>query len=241
MINMNALEEYVEENVACGNNTGITGGRSTIILQVTKKEKKRYGYLFLKRFFDLFFSSLAIILLIPIFLVTVIAIKIDSLGPAIYSQQRAGKNVKIFKMYKFRSMCVDADELLKDLQDQNEKDGPVFKIANDPRVTKVGRVIRKISIDELPQLINILKGDMSIVGPRPPLLSEVEQYTPYQMQRLAVKPGLSCYWQISGRSDVSFEEWVELDLKYIKERSLWTDLKIILKTVPAVLFGRGAY
>ncbi len=203
--------------------------------------KTRHAYAFFKRIFDIVLSVLALIVLSPVFLVTAIAIKRDSKGPAFYSQLRAGKDGKPFKMYKFRSMCVDADEMLKDLQHLNEKDGPVFKISKDPRVTKVGRVIRSKSIDELPQLINILKGNMSIVGPRPPLMNEVEQYTPYQMHRLDVKPGLTCYWQIGGRSDLGFNEWVKLDLKYIRERSLWTDFKMVIKTVPAVLFGRGAY
>lgn len=203
--------------------------------------KNRYFYSFFKRFFDLVVSVLALIVLSPVFLVTAIAIKMESKGPVFYSQLRATKNGKSFKMYKFRSMCVDADEKLKDLQYLNEKDGPVFKIANDPRVTKVGRVIRKKSIDELPQLINIIKGEMAIVGPRPPLLSEVEQYTPYQMQRLNVISGLTCFWQISGRSDIEFNEWVNLDLKYIKESNFWTDFKIIIKTFITVLFGWGAY
>lgn len=189
----------------------------------------------------LFFRFLALVVLSPLFLITAIAIKLDSEGEVFYSQLRVGKDGKLFKMYKFRSMCVDADKQLDKLKDLNEKDGPVFKIANDPRVTRVGRIIRKRSIDELPQLINIIKGDMSIVGPRPPLPNEVAQYTPYQMQRLSVKPGLTCYWQISGRSDISFDEWVELDCKYIRESSVWTDIKIILKTIPAVLTGRGAY
>jgi exopolysaccharide biosynthesis polyprenyl glycosylphosphotransferase len=203
--------------------------------------KNRYVYVFFKRLFDLILSVFAIIVLSPIFIVTAIAVKLESKGPVFYSQPRASKNGKTFKMYKFRSMCVDADEKLKDLKVLNEKDGPVFKIANDPRVTKVGRIIRRKSIDELPQLINIIKGDMSIVGPRPPLLNEVEQYTPYQMHRLDVISGLTCYWQISGRSNVGFNEWVNLDIKYIKESSLWVDFKIIIKTFTTVLFGWGAY
>ena len=204
-------------------------------------KRKRYVYGFLKRFMDIVMSSLALIILSPVLLVTAIAIKMESKGPVFYSQPRAGKNAKSFKMYKFRSMCMDADEKLKDLMDLNEVDGPVFKIAHDPRVTKVGCIIRRKSIDELPQLINILRGDMSIVGPRPPLLNEVEQYTSYHMQRLNVTPGLTCYWQISGRSNLHFDDWVSLDLRYIKESGLWTDFKTILKTFPAVLFGWGAY
>lgn len=214
---------------------------SRVLVKEPVKVKKGYAYLFFKRLSDIVLSFLALIVLSPVLLITAIAIKLDSKGPVIYSQMRSGKNNRPFLMYKFRSMCPDADTKLKDLESLNEKDGPVFKMSHDPRVTKVGRFIRKVSIDELPQLINILKGDMSIVGPRPPLLNEVAQYTPYQMQRLNVKPGLTCYWQISGRSNLGFNEWVRLDLKYIEERSLWVDFKVILKTVPVALFGRGAY
>ncbi len=202
---------------------------------------KHSGYLFFKRFFDIVLSSLALVALSPLFLAVAIAIKLDSKGPVIYSQLRAGKGGKIFTFYKFRSMFMDADQKQTLLLSRNEADGPVFKIADDPRITKVGRILRRTSIDELAQLINIIRGDMSIVGPRPPLLNEVARYTPEQMHRLDVKPGLTCYWQISGRSDLSFQKWVELDMKYIRERSLWTDLKIILKTVPAVFSEKGAY
>lgn len=202
---------------------------------------RRVVYEGLKRFSDLILSALALIVLSPLLLLVAAAIKLDSKGPAIYSQVRVGKNGKRFPMYKFRSMVFDAEERLNDLRLLNEKDGPVFKIARDPRITKVGWILRRTSMDELPQLINIVKGDMSIVGPRPPLLDETAQYTPEQMHRLDVKPGLTCYWQISGRSDLSFEEWMRLDFKYIRERSLWTDLKIIFRTVPAVLIGKGAY
>lgn len=199
------------------------------------------NYLFLKRLFDIVLSVIAIIFLAPLFLVVAVAIKLDSKGGVLYTQPRVTKNGKVFKMYKFRSMCANADEYLKDLQHLNEKDGPVFKIVNDPRVTRVGRFIRKTSIDELPQLFNILKGEMTIVGPRPPLVTEVEQYTPQQKQRLTVKTGLTCYWQISGRSELTFDEWVNLDIKYIQEQNLRTDLNIIVKTIPVVLTGRGAY
>lgn len=226
--------EYIEYNINPGTAAGSYQGTNSFAI-------KEQIYLFLKRLFDILLSTVALIVLSPLLLFIAIAIKIDSKGPAIYSQQRAGKNGKPFSMYKFRSMCVDADKRLKDLQDLNEMDGPVFKISNDPRVTRVGKLIRKSSIDELPQLINIIKGDMSIVGPRPPLLNEVAQYTPEQMHRLDVKPGLTCYWQISGRSNINFDKWVQLDLQYIQERSLWTDFKIILKTFPAVLLGKGAY
>ncbi len=206
-------------------------------MTVTKKPI----YDFLKRVLDIVCSGLALLVLSPVLLVVAIAVRSDG-GPAIFAQERVGKDGKIFRIYKFRSMCVNADapEMLEKLAAFNEMDGPAFKIKNDPRITKVGRYIRRTSLDELPQLFNILIGDMSIVGPRPPLTSEVEQYTDYQRQRLLVKQGLTCYWQCSGRNNICFDEWVELDLKYIRERSLWTDIKIILKTIPAVLSGDGA-
>lgn len=198
-------------------------------------------YMFLKRAMDIVCSLIALIILSPIFLVSAIAIKIEDGGKVIFSQNRVGKDENIFKMYKFRSMCSDAEEMLQDLQEQNEMDGLAFKIAKDPRITKVGAFIRKTSIDELPQLINILTGDMSIVGPRPPLESEVANYNDYQRQRLLVKPGLTCFWQCSGRSDMSFDDWMDSDIYYIQNRSLWLDIKLILKTIPAVFKSIGAY
>lgn len=203
--------------------------------------KNKPFYDAVKRVLDIIVSGIAVILFSPLLLTLFLLVRSDG-GPAIYSQMRVGKDGKRFRIYKFRSMCVNADspEMLAKLAAMNEMDGPAFKIRQDPRITKVGQFIRRTSMDELPQLFNILKGDMTIVGPRPPLESEVRQYTDYQKQRLAVKQGLTCYWQCSGRNNLSFEEWVELDLKYIRERSLWTDIKIILKTVPAVLSGDGA-
>ena len=198
-------------------------------------------YEFLKRFFDIFLCCFALIVLSPVFLIVAIAVKCEDGGKVFFSQTRLTKNGKQFQMYKFRSMCPDADAMLEALLDENEMEGPAFKLKKDPRVTKVGRFIRKTSIDELPQLINVIKGDMSIVGPRPPILREVEQYTPYQMHRLDVKTGLSCYRECHGRSNIhSFDEWVESDLKYIKERSLWVDLKVIVLTIWVVLSGKGA-
>lgn len=194
-----------------------------------------------KRILDLVISVIALILLSPLFLITIIAIRLDSPGKAMYVSDRLTKDGKVFKMYKFRSMYEDADERLQALMEHNEiKDGPAFKMKDDPRITRVGRFIRKTSIDELPQLINIIRGEMAIVGPRPPLPWEVEQYTPYQYQRLGVIQGLTCFWQCSGRNDIGFQEWVELDLKYIRERSLWTDFKIICKTFGAVFTMKGA-
>lgn len=194
----------------------------------------------IKRFFDICLSAAALVVLSPLLLAIAILIYLEDKGPVIYSQTRIGKDGRAFKLYKFRSMCVDADEKLKDLQKLNERDGPVFKIKNDPRVTKVGKFIRKTCIDELPQLVNIIKGDMSIVGPRPPLPNEVEQYNSYQKQRLLVVPGLTCYWQIQKGEETTFDEWVELDLKYIKERSILLDFRLILLTFKVILSGKGA-
>jgi len=198
-------------------------------------------YEFFKRIFDVVMCTFALIVLSPVFLIVAIAIKCQDGGKVFYSQTRLTKDGKEFEMYKFRSMCPDADKKLEELMDRNEMDGPAFKMKDDPRITKVGRFIRKTSIDELPQLVNIIKGDMSIVGPRPPLKWEVEQYTPYQLHRLDVKTGLSCYRECYGRSNIhSFDEWVESDLKYIRERSFLTDLKVILLTIKVVLTGEGA-
>ncbi len=194
-------------------------------------------YKFVKRVIDIIGSLAGIILLSPIFVIVAILIKLeDPKGKVFFGQERNGLYPKTFKMYKFRSMVHNAEDLLHKLQEQNEQSGPVFKIKDDPRITKVGKFIRKTSIDELPQLFNILRGDMSIVGPRPPIPSEVSQYTPYQMQRLAVKPGLTCIWQVSGRNNIGFDEWVDMDIEYIKTRNLWLDIKLIFKTV-GVLFG----
>lgn len=206
----------------------------------TNEKSKRAGYFFFKRSFDIIASLCAMIVLSPVFLITAMAIKIEDGGPAVFSQDRVGKDGKLFKMYKFRSMYVDAEDRLEELAEQNEADGPVFKIKNDPRITKVGRFIRKYSIDELMQLVNVFKGDMSVIGPRPALPKEVEEYDNFARKRLQVKPGLSCYWQISGRSNIGFDEWMKLDVKYINEMSILTDMKIILLTIPAVLKGDGA-
>ena len=199
--------------------------------------KESIFYSITKRLIDIVGSLCGIILLSPLFLIVAILIKLeDPKGKVFFAQERNGKYPKTFKMYKFRSMVHNAEDLLKDLMDRNEQTGPVFKINDDPRITKVGKFIRKTSIDELPQLFNVLKGDMSLVGPRPPIPHEVDQYNSYQMQRLAVKPGLTCIWQVSGRNNIGFDEWVEMDIEYIKTRNLWLDIKLIFKTV-GVLFG----
>lgn len=195
----------------------------------------------ISRCVDIVAAIIGIVMLIPLWLyVSIEHIKNKDESPVFYSQKRIGKNGKIFKMYKFRSMVHNAEELLEDLQKMNEMSGPVFKIKEDPRITRVGKFIRKTSLDELPQIINILNGDMSFVGPRPPLVNEVKQYNEYQIQRLLVKPGLTCIWQVSGRNNIDFDEWIELDLKYIKERNLMLDLTLILKTIPALLGDENA-
>ena len=194
-------------------------------------------YLFFKRAMDIIGSLCGIILLSPLLIIVALAIKIeDPKGSIFFSQQRCGKDNKLFPMYKFRSMVSNAEELLEELMEHNEMDGPVFKIKEDPRITRVGKFIRKTSIDELPQLFNILKGDMSIVGPRPAIPHEVAEYSHYHKQRLLVKPGLTCIWQVSGRNSIGFDEWMEMDLEYIEKRNLWMDIKLIFKTV-GVLFG----
>lgn len=192
-----------------------------------------------KRLLDLFITIPALILLSPLFLVVAVIIKCTSKGPILFKQKRVGIGGKIFWMYKFRSMVVDAEELLDALKDQNEKDGPIFKIKEDPRITKVGKFIRKYSIDELPQLINVLRNEMSIVGPRPALPKETVQYAPADYKRLSVLPGLTCIWQVSGRSKLTFSEWMDLDRKYIRDWSLNLDIKLIFATFREVLFPKG--
>lgn len=198
-------------------------------------------YLVLKRLMDIVGASLGLLLASPIMLIVAILIKFeDPKGPIFFSQVRNGAYPKTFKMYKFRSMYIDAEERLEELMHLNEQSGPAFKIKDDPRITKIGKFIRKTSLDELPQLFNVLKGDMSLVGPRPAIPREVEQYTAYQKQRLFVKPGLTCIWQVSGRNNIGFDQWVELDIKYIKTRNLWLDIKLILMTIPAMLGDENA-
>ncbi|MDZ5254364.1 sugar transferase [Clostridium sp. LIBA-8841] len=195
------------------------------------------NYLFCKRLIDILGSGIGLIILSPLFLIVAIAIKIeDRKGTVWFSQKRVGQYGEEFNMYKFRSMVSNAEELKAKLMERNEMSGPMFKMKNDPRITKVGRFIRKTSIDELPQLINVLKGEMSLVGPRPSLQKEVSQFEPWMRERLEVKPGLTCYWQVMGRNDIDFNDWMKLDVKYVHDRNLWLDLKLIFKTF-FVLFG----
>ena len=198
-------------------------------------------YWFGRRTQDIVFSLLALVVLSPLMLIIMAAIYIDDPHASpVFSQPRVGRGGRVFKFYKFRSMRANAEDMLKDLLKDNEMDGPVFKMANDPRITRVGSFIRKTSLDELAQLVNVLKGDMSIVGPRPPRPREVEQYDAYTFQRLYVTPGLSCYWQIQPhRNELSFEEWVTWDIKYSRERSFITDWKIIFRTVAVMLTRQG--
>lgn len=194
-------------------------------------------YLFFKRLIDILGAGFGLIILSPLFLIVAIAIKFeDSKGSVLFSQKRVGQYGKEFNMYKFRSMVSNAEELKAKLMEQNEMSGPMFKIKHDPRITKVGKFIRKTSIDELPQLINILKGEMSLVGPRPSLPKEVVKFEPWMLERLEVKPGLTCYWQVMGRNDIDFEDWMKLDIKYVHDRNFWLDIKLIFKTF-FVLFG----
>lgn len=203
--------------------------------------RKSVVYKTVKRFFDCFLSALALTVLSPLLLATAVCIKLEDGGPVFFSQPRMGKDMKVFTFYKFRSMYVDADKKLKDLLKANEQTGHAFKIKNDPRITRVGKFIRRYSIDELPQLVNIIKGDMSIVGPRPILDWQMLECDAYEQQRQIVQPGLTCYWQVQGRSDIEWEQWVELDLDYIRDMSFWTDFKMIVKTVPALFRSEGAY
>lgn len=213
------------------------GGTPLLTLSSTPRDE---AALVLKRVIDVLVSATALVAASPVLLVAALAVKLSSAGPAIFRQKRSGMNGRVFTLYKFRTMVQDAESRRAELETKNEMDGPVFKIKDDPRVTGVGRVLRKLSIDELPQLWNVLRGDMSIVGPRPPIPAEVEKYERWQRRRLSMRPGITCIWQVSGRSNIDFKRWMEMDLEYIDNWSLGLDFKIILKTIPAVLSSRGA-
>ncbi len=195
----------------------------------------------LKRVFDLVVAAIILVFALPFMAVVAVIIKLDSSGPVFFHQKRVGKWGETFYCHKFRSMYIDAEDRKAELMDQNEADDIVFKIKDDPRVTRVGRIIRKLSIDELPQFFNVMKGEMSLVGPRPPVPSEVSQYEFEYMRRLDAMPGITGLQQISGRSSLNFKRWVELDLEYIADQSLVNDVKILVKTIPAVLLGKDAY
>jgi lipopolysaccharide/colanic/teichoic acid biosynthesis glycosyltransferase len=210
---------------------------STVIANV----KGKIIYRAIKRAFDIVASLIGLIVLSPLFLIVAILIKKEDGGPVFFVQERTGLNNKPFKMYKFRTMCENASEMHKFLLEQNELDGPAFKMKHDPRITNIGKTLRRTSIDELPQLLNILKGEMSVVGPRPLPVYETDQMTPFQMTRHLVKPGLTCYWQVMGRTEVPFDEWMELDQKYLEKRSIATDIGLIIMTFRALSAGDGAY
>ena len=194
----------------------------------------------MKRFLDLLLSLLAMLPLTPVFLVIAVVVKLDSRGPVFYRQERVGKDGVRFRIFKFRTMIEGAEDKLWEIKHLNEMGGPVFKMRNDPRVTSVGRVLRKFSVDELPQVWNVIKGEMSMVGPRAPLVEEVKNYARKQRRRLSVKPGITCLGQVSGRNDIDFNKWMELDLQYIDNWSFWLDIRIMLMTIPVVFMGRGA-
>jgi len=198
-------------------------------------------FLFFKRITDIVIAGMILLLFLPVIPVIVILIKLDSKGSILFKQKRIGKDGKEFDFFKFRSMHRGAENIIGVLRPLSGVDGPIFKLKEDPRITRVGRFLRRSSLDELPQLLNVLNGDMSIVGPRPNLPSEVAHYLPWQKRRLDVTPGITCFWQITGRSHIGFQEWMRLDLEYIRKRSLVTDFKIMLKTIPAVIARKGAY
>ncbi|EFM11929.1 Undecaprenyl-phosphate galactose phosphotransferase [Paenibacillus curdlanolyticus YK9] len=207
-----------------------------------ERKKNIRSYLVLKRAIDIIAASIGLILLSPVFIALAAAIKIeDPRGPVFFSQKRVGKGERTFKMFKFRSMVSNAEELLAELLEKNEVQGAMFKMKDDPRITRIGKFIRSTSIDELPQLWNVVRGDMSLVGPRPPLPREVEEYTTYDKQRLRVTPGCTGLWQVSGRSNLSFSEMVELDLQYIQNRSILYDVGIMLKTCKLLIGSKNAY
>jgi len=199
------------------------------------------SYATLKRGLDIVVSLLALLLLSPVYLVISLIIFLTDRGPVFFAQERVGRNGEHFSFFKFRSMVVNADALKAQLAEQNEASGPIFKMKNDPRITPIGRLLRKTSLDELPQFWNVLRGDLSLVGPRPHLQSEIDGYPDYPMERLSVIPGLICFREIQGRSGLTFERWLETDLEYVRNRSFWLDIQILLKAIPAVLLGKGAY
>ncbi len=231
-------EEIMDRVLSAGHGTMLVSSRSKILLW---KFTIKFSY-FLKRLLDILVSGTALLVALPFFIMLGIAIRIESRGPVIFTQKRVGKDGRHFKFYKFRSMVSDAEKLKDKLVQENEsKDGVIFKMKKDPRITKIGAFIRKFSIDELPQLLNVLIGDMSLVGPRPPVPREVAEYTLEDRKRLHAKPGITCTWQISGRSDIPFKIQAELDKEYIRSKSFWKDIRILLLTIPAVITGKGAY
>lgn len=217
-------------------------GKTNVAKETVYINEHSAGYIFLKRIFDILFSFFALVILSPIFLLVGIIIKLDGpKGEVFFQQERVGVDGELFKMYKFRSMYPDAEKRLEEIKHLNEIEGNMFKMKEDPRVTHIGKFIRAYSIDELPQLLNVLKGDMSLIGPRPPLVREYERYSLYDKKRLAIRPGITGLWQVSGRNSLSFDEMVALDLKYIRELSFKNDFKIFFKTIVVVIKKENAY
>jgi exopolysaccharide biosynthesis polyprenyl glycosylphosphotransferase len=239
-INIRVLPDLYKNNHSNGNGNGKQKQYQDLNIGLVETEPHGVSLL-IKRVMDVVLSSAAIIALSPIFISIAAAIKMTSRGPVFFIQERVGLHKRHFKLYKFRTMIQDAEEKIRELEEQNEMDGPVFKIKDDPRITRVGKFLRKTSMDELPQLFNVLKGDMSLVGPRPLPIRDYNGFSKdWHRRRFSVKPGITCYWQTSGRNDISFERWMELDMKYIDEWSLLLDAKILLKTFPVVIKGYGA-
>ena len=233
------LVEEDDREVACAESKALRAHVDRPVADLAEHFKK--GLPIWKRSLDIFVSTIMIIVLAPLLLVTALVVKFSSPGPIIFKQVRAGHGGKPFTIYKFRSMYVDAEERRAEIEDLNELDGPVFKIRNDPRMSPVGRLLRRMSIDELPQLWNVLIGDMTLVGPRPPMLTEIADYEQWQLSRLDLKGGLTCIWQVSGRSEIGFEDWIRMDLKYVKTRTWLGDLELLGRTAKAVISGRGAF
>ncbi|MBN2424643.1 MAG: sugar transferase [Calditrichaceae bacterium] len=251
---MNNLKEVLDTCEEVGVTTRVTSNFFNMMISKTRIEHLNglpiltyspipdfYASLIIKRVIDILLSIIVLIVFSPFFLIIAILIKLGSPGPLLFVQKRLGLNGRQFKMYKLRTMVENAETIKEEFQFKNEMSGPVFKIKKDPRITGIGSFLRKTSLDEFPQFVNVLRGEMSIVGPRPPVPQEVKNYEPWQRRRLSMRPGLTCLWQISGRSHISFDEWMKLDLKYIDNWSLWLDFKIIFKTIPVVLLGKGAY
>ena len=221
--------------------TNVIADRAVVEEPTSRIAPKVITYRRRKRLLDIFGSLFLIVVSAPLMLAIVALIKLTSRGPVLYTSARIGLCGQSFSFHKFRSMYLDADKRMAEVIGSNEKDGPIFKMHDDPRITRVGRFLRQTSMDELPQLFNVLRGHMSLVGPRPPLPNEVAKYDDYAMERLSIRPGMTCYWQIMGRSNLSFDEWMALDHRYLEEMGVITDLKILLKTPFAVLKGDGAY
>jgi len=228
---------FVDERFGYGTVEEFARGSRESERLVSGKVYRRY----IKRPLDVVASMIGLVLLSPLFLVLAIMVKLDSRGPVFFKQMRVGKGAREFEFYKFRSMVQDAEQMKNKLMHLNELEGPVFKISDDPRITSSGSFLRRTSLDELPQLFNVLRGDMSLVGPRPPLPAEVANYESWQRQKLTVLPGITCLWQISGRNHIGFTEWMRLDIEYIRRQSFGVDVKILARTLPAVLLRKGAY